>query len=221
MNWKELKESKIGIATECDRNVAAAKEVRPLREEYHPLFAKWTPPERTEHNYIRTISGKKFWPLNPRAEDVDIEDVAHALSLMCRYNGHLPYLYSVGQHSLNVYRRSSCLWGLLHDATEAYLPDVPRPIKTQLPFFRDIEWRLCTVIAEALELPLVGLNSVKTADAEVLQWEYQYFRPTTVGKDVRVTGEPKPGNVMLEQCSPETIRAAFLYEYRKAICGKP
>ena len=173
----------------------------------------WTPPDRTDHNYIRTISGKKFWPLNPRPEDVDITDIAQALSLMCRYNGHLPYLYSVGQHSLNVYHRSGQIWGLLHDATEAYLPDVPRPIKADLPFFQEIERRLHTVIAQAFQLDPGGVDLVKQADTEVLRWEYEWFRPKMIGADVLPPQCPRPSDVILEHVHPFIVQARFLYEY--------
>lgn len=184
----------------------------------------WTPPDRTDHNYIRTISGQKFWPLNPRPEDVYIEDIASALSLMCRYNGHLPYLYSVGQHSLNVYYHSGLPWGLLHDATEAYLPDVPRPIKDDLPFFRVIEQRLHVVIAQALKLDADGIHAVKQADTEVLRWEYARFRPQMIGADMQPPQSLKPDTVVLDYVPPEIVQARFLYAYitvkgGEATCG--
>lgn len=182
---------------------------------------QWTPPERTNRNYIRTISGKKFWPLNPRPEDVDINDIAHALSLMCRYNGHVPYLYSVAQHSLNVYFHSSNIWGLVHDATEAYLPDVPSPIKTELPCFKMIEANLAATIANALGLSLYGLQDIKLADTEVLQWEYAWFRPRTLTVDAMPKHVNRaPAHIVLSYLSPDTVRTRFLYEYERVSCGK-
>ena len=176
----------------------------------------WTPPERTNTNYIRTLSGKKFWPLNPRPEDVDITDIANALSLMCRYNGHLPYLYSVGQHSLNVYYRSEKnIWGLLHDATEAYLPDVPKPIKAQMPYFTEIEWRLHTVIAEALGLDPELVHVVKQADTDVLLAEYGRFRPGSVYDDQ--VPLIRDVNSILNYVEPKFIAARFLYEYQRSM----
>lgn len=93
-------------------------------------------------DYIRTYTGKKFYILDPRPEDIDVVDVAHALSLKCRFSGHCKTFYSVAQHSLyvaygvfslpdefNDIKGDLCLWGLLHDLAEAYLPDTPRPIK--------------------------------------------------------------------------------------------
>lgn len=179
----------------------------------------WIPPNRTDHNYIRTLSGRKFWPLNPRPEDVDINDIASALSLMCRYNGHLPYLYSVGQHSLNVFYHSGLRWGLLHDATEAYLPDVPRPIKSGLPFFKEIEQRLHDVIAEHFGLDSDSVHCTKRADNEVLQWEYKHFRPSLTLSDQQQTVRDKPVYVNFEQTRPDIVKSRFIYEYRRAVCG--
>lgn len=96
-----------------------------------------------QNNYIETFTGRKFYPLNPRPQDVCIEDIAHALSLLCRYNGHCLIFYSVAQHSLNCARLASTprmgLLCLLHDAAEAYLSDVSRPIKPHLGGYREIE----------------------------------------------------------------------------------
>jgi hypothetical protein len=83
---------------------------------------------------IITASGRRFWPLDPRPEDVDIEDIAHGLSRKARYCGHVPdRLISVAEHSLAVADllagTPAELCGLLHDAAEAYLPDVCAPIK--------------------------------------------------------------------------------------------
>lgn len=87
--------------------------------------------------WILTYTGREFWPLDPRAEDVFIEDIAHALALTCRFTGHCREFYSVAQHSVLCSHyvadhggdTGTQLAALLHDASEAYLPDVARPIK--------------------------------------------------------------------------------------------
>jgi hypothetical protein len=91
---------------------------------------------RTDDTYIRTFTGKKFWPLDPKPEDICITDIAHALSQICRYTGHSRDFYSVGAHSLIVAATCRERWGdevgrygLLHDAAEAYLLDMARPVK--------------------------------------------------------------------------------------------
>src|SRR5689334_14267678 len=91
--------------------------------------------ERT-HDWIRTYTGRKFYLFDSGPEDVEIEDIAHALSMQCRYNGHVQRFYSVAEHSCYVsaivaaemgnakYDINVALWALLHDASEAYLGDV-------------------------------------------------------------------------------------------------
>jgi len=117
---------------------------------------------------ILTHSGKLFWPMDARPEEVDIQDIAHALSNMCRFAGHINHFYSVAQHCVMVselvvpsnadgnlgrqitaYRRYVAF---LHDASEAYLVDVPRPIKAFLPEYKRIEHSLRDVIAKSFGL---------------------------------------------------------------------
>ena len=86
-------------------------------------------------SYITTYLKKEFDPLTATAEDVDIQDIAHALHLICRANGHFPHFYSVAQHSINCAKEASArgyservqLGCLLHDASEASMSDVTRP----------------------------------------------------------------------------------------------
>jgi uncharacterized protein len=83
-------------------------------------------------DFIETYTGKKFHFMHPTSDEVDIKDIAHALSLKCRFNGHCREFYSVGEHSIRVARilpTEYMLEGLLHDSTEAYWPDVVRPVK--------------------------------------------------------------------------------------------
>ena len=112
---------------------------------------------------IRTYTGKLFDPLKAQASDIEIEDIAHALSLMCRANGHIRHFYSVGQHSINCmkeaekrgYSKRVQLGSLLHDASEAFLSDITRPVKEALPAYLDIEAPLQNLIWNKwLETPL-------------------------------------------------------------------
>lgn len=96
---------------------------------------------------IMTCSHKMFDPLAPEPELIDIADIAHSLSMLCRANGHFRSFYSVGMHCINCareamargYSRKVQLACLTHDASEAYLSDVTRPVKQELPRYREIE----------------------------------------------------------------------------------
>ena len=94
-----------------------------------------------------TYTSTMFDPLNPQLDQIDSRDIAHALSMLCRANGHFKTFYSVGQHCVNCmqeaaargYSRKVQLACLLHDASEAYLSDVTRPVKQELPQYLEIE----------------------------------------------------------------------------------
>ena len=109
---------------------------------------------------IMTCSFKMFDPLHPDVDLIDIEDIAHALSMLCRANGHFRSFYSVGMHCVNCareamargYSRKVQLACLTHDASEAYLSDVTRPVKQELPRYREIEEPL----QEAIWLKFLG-----------------------------------------------------------------
>lgn len=105
-------------------------------------------------SHITTYTGKLFDPLIATADEVDITDITHALHLLCRANGHFPHFYSVAQHSINCAREALArgfservqLGCLLHDASEAYMSDVTRPLKKLLPDYLKGEERLQNVI---------------------------------------------------------------------------
>ncbi len=137
-------------------------------------------------DYIITYSKRRFYPLNPKPEDICVEDIAHALSMLCRANGHYDSFYSVAAHSLNCYeearsRRESsrvCMACLLHDAQEAYLSDVTRPVKQHLPEYSVYEDRLQEAIYEKfLGGPLNEYESkvVKVIDDAMLYYEFYEF----------------------------------------------
>jgi len=99
---------------------------------------------------ITTYRGICMDPLDATPDQIDEQDIAHALSLLCRANGHFPHFYSVAQHSLNCMREAVVrgystrvqLGCLLHDASEAYLSDITRPIKPHLTGYFEIEEKL-------------------------------------------------------------------------------
>lgn len=124
--------------------------------------------------WIQTNSGRVFDLLRPHSDAVDIEDIAHALSNVARFTGHTDVFYSVAQHSVIVsliVPPAHALSALLHDATEAYLGDVSRPLKALLPDYRVIEKRVWQVIAKKFGLPAVLHPTVKHADQVALMTE--------------------------------------------------
>jgi len=132
--------------------------------------------------HITTYTGKNFKPLAPDTDLINIEDIAHALSLMCRANGHIVRFFSVAQHSINCaneavargYSRNVQLACLLHDASEAYLSDLTRPVKEHFPNYLTVEKRLQAVIYDKyLERPLSDDEQglVKQVDDDMLVYE--------------------------------------------------
>lgn len=127
-------------------------------------------------NCIRTVSGIYVNVFEPTPEMICIEDIAHALSNQCRFGGHLPSFYSVAQHSLNcsylVEDKKLKLAALLHDASEAYLLDIPSPVKKGLSNYKEIEDRLMKVIADKFGFAYPLHPDVKKVDELMLHVEW-------------------------------------------------
>lgn len=132
---------------------------------------------------IMTYSKKMFDPLHPKTELIDIEDIAHSLSMLCRANGHFKSFYSVAQHSINCMKEAKArgyshrvqLACLLHDGSEAYLSDVTRPVKAELPRYLEIETPLQNVIWNKwLDAPLSDeeYTQVFQIDDDILAHEF-------------------------------------------------
>jgi len=131
--------------------------------------------------WIQTYSGHVFEPMSPTVEQIDIVDIAHALSLTCRFNGHCSRFYSVAEHSIWVSRHvplEHAKWGLLHDAGEAYVSDVARPIKPFITGFEEIETGIMRMVQEKFELRGAMPGPVHEADIRMLATERrQLMRP--------------------------------------------
>ncbi len=152
----------------------------------------------THSGWIMTVSGTVFYPMAPTVDAINIQDIAHALGAVNRFNGHTSVPYSVAQHSVLV---SKCFesWGpdarlaaLLHDASEAYLCDVPRPLK-QLPAFepyRLAEDRLQQVIHAAFGLTEIAndpafIAELKRVDRRMLRTEQAHLMPPAAPNEGR------------------------------------
>lgn len=114
----------------------------------------------------------------PTLDMICIEDIAHALSNMGRFGGHLPKFYSVAQHSTmcsyNVTKGKE-LEALMHDASEAYILDIPTPIKRKLTNYKEIEDRLMALIAEKFGFAWPLCEDIKKVDADMLDFEWNYL----------------------------------------------
>jgi uncharacterized protein len=122
--------------------------------------------------WIHVGGGRRFWPLEPRAEDIHLDDVIHALSNLCRYGGHTREFYSVAQHTVYVAHRTPQplrKWALVHDFSEAYLVDMPRPIKHQpeFEFYNVAEGRIQRAVFERFGLRGDLPAEVKQIDADI------------------------------------------------------
>jgi hypothetical protein len=166
-------------------------------------------------DWMQTASRGVFWPLDPRPEEVHIEDIAAALSKLCRYGGHCRRFYSVGEYSVlvsHVVPEDLALVGLLHDATEAFLVDLPRPVKRYLPGYVEAEDRLWRVIAERFGIDPETIHLVKDADNAVLLAEQRALMPPPP-RPWSVQGEP--ADVPILGLPPHFAEALFLERFKE------
>lgn len=128
-----------------------------------------------EPGVIRTFTGKMINVFEPDPELICIEDIAHALSNLCRFGGHTSRFYSVAEHSLRVAAIvpfKHRIAGLLHDASEAYLVDLPSPIKYFIPKYQEYEQNLMLAIAEKFGFGFPLHSEVVRADRQLLEVEW-------------------------------------------------
>jgi uncharacterized protein len=147
----------------------------------------WTTKERTpvdkrstrDLDFIETFGGKRVYFMEPQPDDFDINDIAHALANNCRWTGHCRFFMSVAEHSVAVsYLCDDPLAGLLHDASEAYLTDVAKPIKPFLENYMAIEDKIMRAIAAKFKFNYPLASSVKAADNQQLSTEAHHLVPS-------------------------------------------
>jgi 5'-deoxynucleotidase YfbR-like HD superfamily hydrolase len=174
-------------------------------------------------SWIQTYKGGKFNFENLESNEIDIEDIAHALSMLCRYNGHVKRFYSVAEHSIhvsNVVSNEAKLYGLLHDATEAYISDIPRPFKLYFEELKKYEQVVEKIVLRKLDinLDLIDINiinEVKEADTKMLITERKAILEPAKDKRVWARWEDiKPyDNVKIKCYLPEEAEKLFLQRY--------
>lgn len=179
--------------------------------------------------WMQTFSGVKFHPLSPIESEINIEDIAHSLAYQCRFAGHTRRYYSVAEHSYNV---SICvssqyaLAGLLHDAAEAYLVDVPRPVKPSLGGYKEIEAGLYAAIARRFGLPEQIPEAVKEIDNRILLDERDsLLGPSPADKFDGWPDHLEPLGLMPSCWSPDAAELNFLCRFQELtaihcpVCG--
>ncbi len=176
------------------------------------------PPATRIGNFMQVASGRQFWPMDPRADEVDINDIAHSLSMQCRYAGHCLRFHSVAEHATLMARwfieqgmTLEAEHALHHDDMEAYLVDVPRPVKPFLPGYKEAEQRLWAVIAEKFGLSPLLPEIVVFADNSILSDE----RAQNMAPGNYEGGWPglEPLGVTLQFWAPERAKAEYLATY--------
>jgi hypothetical protein len=158
--------------------------------------APWPMPIR-KGDWICTNSGVHYYPLDPRAHEVRITDIAYALSKLCRYGGHCSDFYSVAEHSVlasYLVPARLALSALLHDAAEAYLVDLPRPIKRHIVLYQQIEHMNEIMVARHFRLraDFASCGAVRAADEMMLTCEMMKLMPHTMWRFSDLGPAPLP-----------------------------
>jgi hypothetical protein len=169
-------------------------------------------------SFIQTYTGRAFWPLKPAAEALSIIDIAHALSNQCRYSGHVKFFYSVAQHccllaahvSKNHGTPEQCLQILMHDAAEAYLVDIPRPVKQFMPQYRIWDKAINDTVRQWMgwaDLPILDFQD--DLDSRVIVDE----RAALLGGSLDWGHRMRPVGVHITKWTPEMAEKQFLLQY--------
>lgn len=167
-------------------------------------------------SWIRTASGRRFAPLDPDPAAIEITDIAHALSNICRYTGHVSHFYSVAEHCVHVSRlvpEKYALEGLLHDASEAYLADIAGPVKPLLPDYCKAEKNLERAVATRFDLYYPWPEPVKRIDRDMLVMEGRKFMGLTDPTEWGL--EPVELAVMVVGYPPVMARQMFMDRYHE------
>lgn len=169
-----------------------------------------------------TYTGKEIDPLNPKAEKIEVNDIAHALSMICRANGHFKHFYSVGQHSVNCCLEAEArgcsdrvqLACLLHDGSEAYIADLIRPVKERVSGYEKCEEKLQSIIYKKygiICLSQAEKDCIKEIDDDILLHEFLNINDVQFEKNI-----PKlMGNIDFSEVSRENVEKDFLMCFEK------
>ena len=167
---------------------------------------------------IQTASGGQFHILDPRQDEINIEDIGHALSKMCRFTGHVRKFYSVAEHSVHASRivpPQDALWALMHDSSESYIADMNRPLKHFTPVgpvYKEIEKKVMAAICEKFRLPEGQPESVTEADTALFYAEKEQLMPP-MEWDTKWGVKETPAKVQVRCWNSDIAKTVFLYRF--------
>lgn len=180
-----------------------------------------------EKAHILTFTGKRFFILDPVVEDIDIRDIAHSLSMQCRWTGHCKFHYSVAQHSYYcsfLGPKKEAFARLMHDASEGYVADMSRPLKhyTDAGFaYRLVEKVVQTAINQRFGLPMTEPASVKIADNQMLFAERQQLMAgPPLDRRLSIHQDLGTANIKIKPWSTTHAERMFLKRFRELYKGK-
>lgn len=168
--------------------------------------------------FMTTYTGRKFYIFNPCAEDVDIQDIAHALGMLCRFTGHCQRFYSVAEHCFHASFKVSpeyALEALLHDASEAYINDLSSPLKhhPQLAGYVQAEQAIEKVIAERFRVVYPMSPAVRDVDRRLVCTEAKQLLTRTDWTE----GHPAYDDLRLWNLDPREATARYLTRFSQLI----
>lgn len=173
--------------------------------------------------WLNTFSGKRVSLYDPQPEDIEPIDIAHGLSMQCRYNGHIKEFYSVAEHSLvaslmgygaNPFNPGLALAALLHDASEAYLGDIISPLKRHLPGYAEFETKMTQVIYVKFGIEhFIDSSFVHEVDRRMLATEARQL--VNKHPDWHVPYEPY--RITLTCMDPKEAKYQFMHRFRELV----
>lgn len=175
-------------------------------------------------DWMQTFTGKQFYPADPHSDDYDINDVAHALSQLCRYGGHTSRFYSVAEHSILMSEVAEELFGLegayealMHDGSEAYLPDIPKPVKNSFPAIDKAAQAIEKDFNRFFCIPFPMSPEIKDIDTRIVVDEKQALMNTHGNVKWHKYNDVWPLGVDIRCLSPVEAEAIFLKRFRRLV----
>jgi 5'-deoxynucleotidase YfbR-like HD superfamily hydrolase len=182
------------------------------------------PDTQRNGDWIQTYTGRAFHYDDFGPQDICIEDIAHALSMECRYGGHTAWHYSVAQHSVHVYdhlayigaTRITCKQGLLHDTPEAYVKDIPRPLKALLGTgYKHLDSRVWSAISTRYLVPFDLDPEVKVVDLQLALDEKECLLSRPDKEWTGVSAQYKRTGLTIPEWSPARAKTEFMNRFRR------